>query len=162
LTRLKQVGKTKKTGTKVTFWADDEIFESTEFQLRDPDAANAGALVSHRGIRIAITDERANKNHEFQYKGGIVEFVQFLNQNKTALNPRPVYFESKKEDVMVELAFQYNSGFTETIFTFVNNINTTEGGTHLIGFKSALTRCLNNYAVPQPVQGPERCLPFRR
>ena len=147
LTRLKQVGKTKKTGTKVTFWPDDEIFESSEFNFEILTQRMRELSFLNRGIRIAITDERANKNHEFQYKGGIVEFVQFLNQNKTALNPRPVYFESKKDDVMVELAFQYNSGFTETIFTFVNNINTTEGGTHLIGFKSALTRCLNNYAV---------------
>ncbi len=147
LTRLKQVGKTKKTGTKVTFWPDDEIFETSEFNFEILTQRMRELSFLNRGIRITITDERANKNHEFQYKGGIVEFVQFLNQNKTALNPRPVYFESKKDDVMVELAFQYNSGFTETIFTFVNNINTTEGGTHLIGFKSALTRCLNNYAV---------------
>ena len=147
LAKLKQFGKTKKTGTKVTFWPDDEVFDTTEFNFEILTQRMRELSFLNRGIRIAITDERANKNHEFQYKGGIVEFVQFLNQNKTALNPRPVYFESKKEDVMVELAFQYNSGFTETIFTFVNNINTTEGGTHLIGFKSALTRCLNNYAV---------------
>jgi DNA gyrase subunit B len=147
VTRLKQVGKTKKAGTKVTFWADDEIFESTEFNFEILTQRMREMSFLNRGIRIAITDERVNKNHEFQYKGGIVEFVQYLNQNKTVLNPRPVYFESKKDDVMVELAFQYNAGYTETIFTFVNNINTTEGGTHLIGFKSALTRCLNNYAV---------------
>jgi len=101
----------------------------------------------NRGVRIAITDERVNKFHEFQYKGGIIEFVQYLNQNKTPLNPRPVYFECQKDDIIIELAFQYNSGYNETIFTFVNNISTTEGGTHLIGFKAALTRCLNNYAV---------------
>jgi len=145
--RLKQVGRTKKTGTKVTFWPDDEIFETTEFNFEILTQRMRELSFLNRGIRVMITDERVNKNHEFQYRGGVVEFVQFLNQNKTVLNPRPVYFESQKDDVMVELAFQYNSGFTETIFTFVNNINTTEGGTHLIGFKSALTRCLNNYAV---------------
>jgi DNA gyrase subunit B len=145
--RLKQVGKTKKTGTKVTFWPDDEIFETSEFNFEILTQRMRELSFLNRGIRITISDERVNKNHEFQYKGGIVEFVQYLNQNKTILNPRPVYFESQKDDVMVELAFQYNSGYTETIFTFVNNINTTEGGTHLIGFKSALTRCLNNYAV---------------
>jgi DNA gyrase subunit B len=145
--RLKQVGKTKKTGTKVTFWADDDIFETTEFNFEILTQRMRELSFLNRGIRITITDERVSKNHEFQYKGGIVEFVQFLNQNKTVLNPRPVYFESRKDDIMVELAFQYNAGYTETIFTFVNNINTTEGGTHLIGFKSALTRCLNNYAV---------------
>ncbi len=147
LTRLRQVGKTKKTGTKVTFWPDEEVFESIEFNFEILTQRMRELSFLNRGIRVTITDERANKGHEFQYKGGIVEFVQFLNQNKTVLNPRPVYFESKKDDVMVELAFQYNAGYTETIFTFVNNINTTEGGTHLIGFKSALTRCLNNYAV---------------
>jgi DNA gyrase subunit B len=147
LGRLKQVGKTKKTGTKITFWPDDEIFEEPEFNFEVLTQRMRELSFLNRGIRITISDERANKTNEFQYKGGIVEFVQFLNQNKTVLNPRPVFFESKKDDVMVELAFQYNTGYTETIFTFVNNINTTEGGTHLIGFKAALTRCLNNYAV---------------
>jgi DNA gyrase subunit B len=147
LGRLKQVGKTKKSGTKITFWPDDEIFEETEFNFEILTQRMRELSFLNRGIRITISDERVNKTNEFQYKGGIVEFVQFLNQNKTALNPRPVYFECKKDDVVVELAFQYNTGFTETIFTFVNNINTTEGGTHLIGFKAALTRCLNNYAV---------------
>ncbi|MEW5901246.1 MAG: DNA topoisomerase (ATP-hydrolyzing) subunit B [Acidobacteriota bacterium] len=145
--KLKQVGKTKKTGTKVTFWPDDEIFEMTEFSFEILTQRLRELSFLNRGIRIAITDERANKSNEFQYKGGILEFVQYLNQNKTVLNPRPVYFECQKDDIQVELGFQYNTGYTETIFTFVNNINTTEGGTHLIGFKAALTRCLNNYAV---------------
>jgi DNA gyrase subunit B len=100
----------------------------------------------NRGIRITITDERSGKSNDFQYKGGILEFVQYLNQNKDALNPRPIYFESQKDDIIVELAFQYHAGYNDSIFTFVNNINTHEGGTHLIGFKSALTRCLNSYA----------------
>ncbi len=147
IARLRQVGKTKKTGTKVTFWPDDDIFESTEFNFEVLTQRLRELSFLNRGIRIAITDERTNKSHEFQYKGGIVEFVQYLNQNKTALNPRPVYFESQKDSIIVELAFQYNAGYNETIFTFVNNINTTEGGTHLIGFKAALTRCLNNYAL---------------
>jgi DNA gyrase subunit B len=147
LAKLKQVGKTKKTGTKVTFWADDEVFETTDFNFEILTQRMRELSFLNRGIRIMIADERTNKSHEFQYKGGIVEFVQYLNQNKTVLNPRPVYFECRKDDVMVELAFQYNTAYTETIFTFVNNINTTEGGTHLIGFKAALTRCLNNYAV---------------
>ena len=144
--RLKQVGKTKKTGTKITFWPDDEIFDSTEFSFEILTQRLRELSFLNRGIRISITDERISKSHEFQYKGGIVEFVQFLNQNKNVLNPRPIFFESKKDDVIVELAFQYNSGYSETIFSFVNNINTHEGGTHLIGFKSALTRCLNSYA----------------
>jgi DNA gyrase subunit B len=146
VTRLKQIGKTKKTGTKVTFWPDDEIFDTIEFNFEILTQRLRELSFLNRGIRITINDERSEKSHEFQYKGGIVEFVQYLNQNRTVLNPRSVYFECQKDDVMVELAFQYNTGYTETIFTFVNNINTTEGGTHLIGFKAALTRCLNSYA----------------
>jgi DNA gyrase subunit B len=147
LAKLKQVGKTKKTGTKITFWPDDEIFETTEYNFEILTQRLRELSFLNRGIRIMILDERVGKSHEFQYKGGILEFVQYLNQNKDVLNPRPIYFESQKDDIIVELAFQYNSGYSETIFTFVNNINTTEGGTHLIGFKSALTRCINNYAV---------------
>jgi DNA gyrase subunit B len=147
LAKLKQFGKTKKTGTKVTFWPDDEVFDTTEFNFEILTQRMRELSFLNRGIRIMIADERTGKSQEFQYKGGIVEFVQYLNQNKTVLNPRPVFFESQKDDIIVELAFQYNTGYTETIFTFVNNINTTEGGTHLIGFKAALTRCLNNYAV---------------
>ncbi|MGA2585611.1 MAG: DNA topoisomerase (ATP-hydrolyzing) subunit B [Candidatus Aminicenantales bacterium] len=147
VTKLKQVGKTKKTGTKITFWPDDEIFELLEYNFEILTQRLRELSFLNRGIRIFITDERIGKSHEFQYKGGILEFVQYLNQNKDVLNPRPIYFESQKDDVAVEVAFQYNAGYSETIFTFVNNINTTEGGTHLIGFKSALTRCINNYAV---------------
>ncbi|MHB8055437.1 MAG: DNA topoisomerase (ATP-hydrolyzing) subunit B, partial [Candidatus Aminicenantales bacterium] len=146
LAKLKQVGKTKKTGTKITFWPDDEIFEMTEYSFEILTQRLRELSFLNKGIRIAITDERVSQSHEFQYKGGIVEFVQFLNQNKNVLNPRPIFFESKKDDIVVELAFQYSSAYSETIFSFVNNINTHEGGTHLIGFKSALTRCLNSYA----------------
>ena len=147
VTKLKQVGKTKKMGTKITFWPDDEIFELLEYNFEILTQRLRELSFLNRGIRIFITDERIGKSHEFQYKGGILEFVQYLNQNKAVLNPRPIYFESQKDDVVIEVAFQYNAGYSETIFTFVNNINTTEGGTHLIGFKSALTRCINNYAV---------------
>ena len=147
LHKLKQVGKTKKTGTKITFWPDEEIFDTIEFNFEVLTQRMRELSFLNRGIKITISDERINKSHEFQYRGGILEFVQYLNQNKTVLNPRPIYFESRKDDIQVELAFQYNAAYSETIFSFVNNINTTEGGTHLIGFKSALTRCINNYAV---------------
>jgi DNA gyrase subunit B len=146
LAKIKQVGKTKKTGTKTTFWPDDEIFETTEYSFEILTQRMRELSFLNRGIRIAITDERTAKSHDFQYKGGILEFVQYLNQNKDVLNPRPILFECTKDGVIVELAFQYNSAYSENIFTFVNNINTHEGGTHLIGFKSALTRCLNSYA----------------
>jgi DNA gyrase subunit B len=146
ITLLKKIGKTNKTGTKITFWPDDEIFETTEFNFEVLTQRMRELSFLNRGLKITITDERINKSHEFQYKGGILEFVQYLNQNKTVLNPRPVYFEAQKDGVIVEVAFQYNTVYTENIFTFVNNISTIEGGTHLIGFKSALTRCINSYA----------------
>ncbi|MBC7363844.1 MAG: DNA topoisomerase (ATP-hydrolyzing) subunit B [Candidatus Aminicenantes bacterium] len=146
ITPLKKIGKTNKTGTKITFWPDDEIFETTEFNFEVLTQRMRELSFLNRGLKITITDERINKSHEFQYKGGILEFVQWLNQNKQVLNPRPIYFEAQKDDIIVEVAFQYNTGYTENIFTFVNNINTVEGGTHLVGFKSALTRCINNYA----------------
>ena len=147
LAKLKQVGKTKKTGTKITFWPDEEIFEeTTEFNFDVLTQRMRELSFLNGGVRITITDERISKSNEFQSKGGILEFVQYLNQNKTVLNPRPILFESQKDDIVVELAFQYHSGYNENIFTFVNNINTHEGGTHLIGFKSSLTRCLNTYA----------------
>ena len=100
----------------------------------------------NKGLKITLVDERSDKMNEFQYKGGIKEFVQYLNQNKTILNPKPIYFEFKKDSAIVEMALQYNASYSETIFSFVNNINTTEGGTHLIGFKAALTRSINHYA----------------
>jgi DNA gyrase subunit B len=146
VTKLKKIGTTKNTGTKITFQADPEIFKTVEFnfdilsqRLRELSYLNGGLVIS-------IVDERTDKRNDFQYKGGINEFVQYLNQNKSVLNPKPIYFESQKEDVIVEMALQYNTSYSENIFTFVNNINTTEGGTHLIGFKAALTRSINNYA----------------
>ena len=146
ITKLKKIGKTKKTGTKITFKPDDEIFESLEFNFDVLSQRLRELSFLNKGLKISIVDERTDKRHDFEYKGGIKEFVQYLNQNKTVLNPKPIYFESVKGDVIVEMALQYNTSYSESIFTFVNNINTTEGGTHLIGFKAALTRSINLYA----------------
>jgi len=146
VTKLKQIGKTKKTGTKVTFEPDKAIFDSVEFQFEILSQRLRELSFLNNGLKITLVDERSDKMNEFQYKGGIKEFVQYLNQNKTILNPKPIYFEYKKDNVIVEMALQYNASYSETIFSFVNNINTTEGGTHLIGFKAALTRSINNYA----------------
>jgi len=146
VTKLKQIGKTKKTGTKVTFEPDKEIFDSVEFHFEVLSQRLRELSFLNKGLKITLVDERSDKMNEFQYKGGIKEFVQYLNQNKTILNPKPIYFENKKDSVIVEMALQYNASYSETIFSFVNNINTTEGGTHLIGFKAALTRSINNYA----------------
>jgi DNA gyrase subunit B len=143
---LAEVGDTKKRGTKITFFPDGEIFETTEFsydvlsqRLREMAFLNAG-------VRIKITDERSEKVHEFFYEGGIVSFVEYLNKNKIAVNPKPIYFKGEKGGVETEIAMQYNDGYDEKVFSFANNINTHEGGTHLIGFKAALTRTMNTYA----------------
>jgi DNA gyrase subunit B len=144
--KLAKIGKTKNTGTKVTFRPDPEIFNTFEFNFDILSQRLRELSFLNKGLVISIVDERADKRNDFHYKGGITEFVQYLNQNKTTLNPKPITFESQKEDVIVEMALQYNTSYSENIFTFVNNINTTEGGTHLIGFKAALTRSINNYA----------------
>lgn len=146
VSKLKKIGTTKKTGTKVTFKPDSEIFQETEYSLDMLSQRLRELSYLNRGLKITITDERVDKSREFQYKGGISEFVQYLNQNKTTINPKPIYFESKKNDMVVEMALQYNTTYSETIFSFVNNINTTEGGMHLSGFKTALTRTINSYA----------------
>ena len=146
VSKLKKIGTTKKTGTKVTFKPDIEVFQETEYNLDVLSQRMRELSFLNRGLKITIVDERVDKSREFHYKGGITEFVQYLNQNKSAINPKPIYFESKKNDMIVEMALQYNTTYSETIFSFVNNINTTEGGMHLIGFKTALTRTINNYA----------------
>jgi DNA gyrase subunit B len=146
VTKLKQIGKTKKTGTKVTFWPDEEIFEATEYNFEILTQRLRELSFLNKGLKITIADERTSKSHEFQYKGGIREFVEYLNQSKQTINPKPILFEGEREGVGVDLAIQYNMSYADTICSFVNNINTTEGGTHLIGFKAALTRSLNTYA----------------
>ncbi|VAX30688.1 DNA gyrase subunit B [hydrothermal vent metagenome] len=144
---LQLVGKTKSTGTKVTFKPDPEIFETTEFSYDVLSQRLRELAFLNRGLRINITDERSGKKREFHYEGGIVSFVEHLNKNKTVLHPKPVYIFGERDGISVEIALQYNDSYTETIYTFANNINTREGGTHLIGFKSALTRTANQYAL---------------
>jgi len=146
VTKLKKIGKTTKTGTKTTFKPDPEIFQSLEFNFDTLSQRLRELSYLNKGLKISIMDERNDTRKDFHYKGGIREFVQYLNQNKTAINPKPICIESNKNGIIVEMALQYNTAYSETIFSFVNNINTTEGGTHLIGFKSALTRSLNQYA----------------
>jgi len=146
VSKLTKIGKTNKTGTKVTFKPDTDVFQTTDFNFDILSQRLRELSFLNKGLQISIKDDRTDKSHEFQYKGGIQEFVQYLNQNKTPINPKPIYFEKDREDVVVEMALQYNTSYTETIFTFVNNISTTEGGTHLIGFKAALTRSINHYA----------------
>src|SRR5512135_3068650 len=141
------VGKTKGRGTKVTFKPDPDIFtEMTDFSYDILSQRLRELAFLNKGLKITILDERVDKNQEFLYKGGIISFVEHLNKNKTVLHPKPVYISGEKDGIFAEVALQYNDSYSETIYTFANNINTHEGGTHLIGFKSALTRTANSYA----------------
>ena len=143
---LSMVGKTKARGTKVTFKPDGEIFEITEFSYDVLSQRLRELAFLNKGLKITILDERTDKSKEFVYAGGIVSFVEHLNKNKNVLHPKPVYISGEKDGIFAEVALQYNDSYSETLYTFANNINTHEGGTHLIGFKSALTRTANSYA----------------
>ncbi|MEI6125023.1 MAG: DNA topoisomerase (ATP-hydrolyzing) subunit B [Pseudomonadota bacterium] len=143
---LEVTGTTKKRGTKVVFRADSEIFETTTFSFDILSNRLRELAFLNKGLMITIEDERSEKKHEFCYKGGINSFVEYLNKNKNALYAQPIYIEGEKENIIIELSFQHNDGYSENIFTYANNINTHEGGSHLVGFKSALTRTINNYA----------------
>jgi len=143
---LTVVGKTKTRGTKITFKPDTEIFETTEFNYDTLSQRLRELAFLNKGLQIKLTDERSGEEETFLYTGGIVSFVEHLNKNKTPLHSKPIYISKEKDGIFIEVALQYNDGYTETIYSFANNINTREGGTHLIGFKSALTRTANNYA----------------
>jgi DNA gyrase subunit B len=146
LAPLEMVGKTRGRGTKVTFKPNEEIFEETEFSFDILSNRLRELAFLNSGVRIVLSDERADKQSEFFYVGGIVSFVEYINRNKRVLHKNPIYVSGSREDCFVEVALQYNDTYIENIFSFANSINTTEGGTHLIGFRSALTRVFNNYA----------------
>ena len=138
-------GSTDKTGTKITFTPDTSIFSTTNFSFDILSKRLRELAFLNAGVKIRIVDERDDKKHTFHYEGGIGEFVKYLNQHKKPLHPQPIYFSKEKENVIVDVAIQYNDSYAEQTHTFVNNINTTEGGTHLAGFRSALTRIINDY-----------------
>lgn len=143
---LKDLGETKGTGTAVTFLPDPEVFDNTVFKFETLAARLRELAFLNKGISITLTDNREDdKSVEFLYEGGIKEFVAYLNKNKTAFHD-VIYFETARDGIIVEIAMQYNDGFNETVFTFANNINTHEGGSHLSGYKTALTRTINNFA----------------
>jgi len=145
---LAVTGETKKRGTKITFMPDEEIFETTEYSFDILSQRIRELAFLNAGVRIKISDERVDgKSHEFHYEGGISSFVEYLNRNKVAINPKPMYFKGEKGGVEMEVSMQYNDSYDEKIFAFANNINTHEGGTHLAGFKAALTRTMNAYAA---------------
>src|SRR4051812_41814292 len=145
---LKQTGTTSRRGTKVTFRPDTEIFETTVYSFEKLSERLREKAFLNKGIRIHIKDEREEpeKSHEFYYKGGIAEFVKHLNKNKSPLHDEPLYFEQVSDELSVEVSMQYNDSYDEKIFSFANNINTVDGGTHLSGFRGAITRTINNYA----------------
>ena len=149
VSKLTIVGKTKGTGTKVTFKPDQSIFQETHVYAFDILAKRLRELAFlNQGLMIKLVDKRGDKGKEadFHFKGGIVSFVDYLNTSKNVLHNKVVYFNREKDNISIEAALQYNDGYTENVFTFANNINTSEGGTHLSGFRSALTRAINQYA----------------
>ncbi len=143
---LKVIGETEETGTTVTWRPDPTVFETVDYNFDTLSQRLRELAFLNKGIRIQFTDERTGKKHEFQYEGGIASFVKYLNQNKTVLHPEPIYHQRERDRIAVEIAIQYNDGYVENVFSFVNNINTIEGGTHLIGFRAALTQTINHYA----------------
>jgi DNA gyrase subunit B len=140
-------GETNRHGTVTRFKPDKQIFNEIEFSFDTLSNRLRELAFLTKGIKISIADERTlpPKSHLFHFDGGVKSFIEFLNKNKAPIHPEPVYFDSERDNVRVEVSLQYNDSFNETIFTFANSINTREGGTHLIGFKSALTRCLNDF-----------------
>ena len=154
-TKLKKTGNTKKRGTKVSFLPDREIFTATEFNYDTLAQRLREMAFLNKGLLITLTDERSNdpktgepKRAEFKYNGGIAEFIKHLNRGKSVLHDKPIYMEAERDGVAMEIALQYNDGYSETVFSFANNINTVDGGTHLSGFRTSLTRTIN-YAGQQ-------------
>ncbi|MBN2322090.1 MAG: DNA topoisomerase (ATP-hydrolyzing) subunit B [Spirochaetes bacterium] len=150
---VKVEGECEKSGTKISFLPDKKIFKEISFNFDTLSKRLRELAFLNKGVNIGIKDIRNKdniKSHKFKFEGGIVSFVKYINQAKTALNKEPIYFEEKREDFEAEIAIEYNEGYTENLFAFVNNINTVEGGTHLIGFKSGLTRTANDFIKRNP------------
>jgi len=143
---LTMTGKTHRRGTKVRFKADAEIFETLEYSFDTLAQRLRELAFLNPGLRISLEDEREGKRHDFKYDGGIASFVTHLNKHKVAVNEKPIYMRGDKDGIVAEIALQWNDGYSETVYSFANNINTHEGGTHLSGFRAALTRSVNFYA----------------
>ncbi len=149
---VKEIGKVKnKTGTKVTFIPDKEIFKSTSFKYETIESRLRELAYLNKDLTICICDERTEKSNEFKFKGGLSDFVKYLDEAEKSISGKPIYIDGERENIQLEIAFQYNESYNDNIYTYVNNINTHEGGTHLEGFKSALTRTLNNYGIKNGV-----------
>ncbi|MBM3254769.1 MAG: DNA topoisomerase (ATP-hydrolyzing) subunit B [Candidatus Omnitrophica bacterium] len=146
VSKLTVIGKSNATGTKVTFKPDRTIFSKIDFSYDVLSQRLRELAFLNKGLKISLDDERSDKKAVFEFAGGVVSFVEYLSKNKNPLHNKVVYFQKTQDEVIVEVALQYNDGYAETIFSFANNINTVEGGTHLSGFKSALTRAINQHA----------------
>lgn len=146
-TDLEVIGDTDQTGTIIEFKPDAEIFEIVEFSFEFIAVRLRELAFLTKGVEINIQDERSGETDRYLYEGGVQEFVRFLNEGRSALHPDPIYLQGERDEVVVEVALQYNDSYQETLFTYANNIKTDEGGTHLVGFRSALTRTINNYAT---------------
>jgi DNA gyrase subunit B len=144
--RLTVIGKSSSTGTKVTFKPDKTIFSKIDFSYDILSQRLRELAFLNKGLKIKLEDKRSDKEAVFEFSGGIISFVDYLNKNKNPLHNKVIYFQKTQEEVILEVALQYNDGYAETLFSFANNINTVEGGTHLSGFKSALTRAINQHA----------------
>jgi len=150
---LKVTGKSKTTGTTITFWPDDKIFETIEFDYDTLATRFRETAFLNKNLKITMTDERElePRREEFRYAGGIIDFVKYINESKETLHNKVIFFEAEGEEGHVEVALQWNSGYSDSVLAFANNINTHEGGTHLDGFKNALTRTINDYARRQGI-----------
>ena len=153
VSQLTAIGKAKSTGTKIRFWPDPEIFETTEFSWDVIASHMRETAFLNKNLKITLTDERElePRVEEFRYAGGIVDFVKYLNEKRETIHARPIYIEAEGAEGLVEVALGWNTGYSETVLAFANNINTHEGGTHLDGFKNALTRTINDYARRQGI-----------
>jgi len=149
--RLEITGDTKKRGTKIHFMPDNQIFEISAFDFEILMKRMRELSFLTKGVRIKISDERSGRKKDFVYEGGIKSFVEYLNKNKETLHRKPIYISGEKNSVLIEISLQYNNSYKENLFTFANNINTKEGGSHLSGFKSALTRSVNQYLQNSPL-----------
>ncbi len=144
-TKLTVKGKSNETGTKITFWPDEEIFSVLDFDYKVLETRFREIVFLNPGLKITLIDENKNQKEEFFAAGGLIEFVKWINKSKEVLH-KPIYFKKEAKEAVIEVAIQYNKGYRENIFGFINTINTVEGGTHVSGFKTALTRVINDYA----------------
>jgi len=151
--KLEATGRSRATGTTVTFWPDPDIFEITKYDYDTISARMRETAFLNRDLKIVLVDERElePRRDEFRYAGGIVDFVKYINEGKETLNKKPIYLQAEMDEGFIEIALQWNTGFSESVLAFANNINTHEGGTHLEGFKNALTRTMNDYSRRQNI-----------